>query len=492
MPRRRIRPRKVSGVNQERRRWLGKHVHQRLDLALHLCIRQVDIDRWAAQVAVELRDLVLQDQLVAERVGGQLGHNPMILVCVAAPRDEHQVGRRALAKLVEELLERRIVGKVALAETLDRHGALSGLVQQAVGRAACLPFALVIRTEHHPVDSHARLPRQQDHQRAAAADLDVVGVGAEAQDTGYRQAGVADHQHARYPTAGLDPGWLPPELPGRVALSMPRFEGLLILEGVHRLPVAEVPMRQQLALGDEPLERLHDEFVAGMDVVEDLAAEREVAGVEPDRRVGERLDRGAQSVIGHARHMERLGRVDDHERADQAAGMERVQVVRQPQIGQPVGIVRQELVLAMQVGLDTHQPLADGRLRPGVGEGDVPVVDVRAQQPDVTAAAAQHEVVRGPLLVVEEVLLDDLALVAQAEDELLVAEIGVVLHEMPQDRSVADLHHRLGHRIAVLANAHALSAAEEDDLHSAQPCDKRAVRIGHAPVSVKVTPPPNP
>ena len=43
--------------------------------------------------------------------------------------------------------------------------------------------------------------------------------------------------------------------------------------------------------------------------------------------------------------------------------------------------------------------------------------------------------------------------------------VGVVLHQVPDDRAVADRHHRLGDVLGVIAEAKALAAAEEDDFH---------------------------
>ncbi len=48
------------------------------------------------------------------------------------------------------------------------------------------------------------------------------------------------------------------------------------------------------------------------------------------------------------------------------------------------------------------------------------------------------------LAVVEEVVLDHIAAVAEAQDEVLVPEVRVVLHHVPEDRPIADGHHRLG------------------------------------------------
>ena len=79
--------------------------------------------------------------------------------------------------------------------------------------------------------------------------------------------------------------------------------------------------------------------------------------------------------------------------------------------------------------------------------------------------SAEHEVVGEGLVVVQEVVLDGRRAVAQAEDEVAVPEVRVVAHHVPQDRPVADGHHRLGQRLRVLAQAQPEPAAEEDDLH---------------------------
>ena len=79
----------------------------------------------------------------------------------------------------------------------------------------------------------------------------------------------------------------------------------------------------------------------------------------------------------------------------------------------------------------------------------------------VPPAAAEDEVVAEGFLVVEEVPLDGVGAVAEAEDEVLVPVVGVVLHQVPDDRAVADGHHGLGDVFRVVAEAQALAAAEE-------------------------------
>ncbi|MBN9441546.1 MAG: molecular chaperone, partial [Bosea sp.] len=81
-------------------------------------------------------------------------------------------------------------------------------------------------------------------------------------------------------------------------------------------------------------------------------------------------------------------------------------------------------------------------------------------------------------LVVQEVFLDDVCLVAKAKDEVLVAEMGVVLHQMPEDRTRADLHHRFRDVVDIAPQPHAHAAAKEYDLHDALPLQIAACRRG--------------
>ena len=65
---------------------------QEVELPLDQFLRQRDVDVRAAEVAVDLRDLVLQDQVAAERVPGQLAGETVILVEVVAGVREDDLG----------------------------------------------------------------------------------------------------------------------------------------------------------------------------------------------------------------------------------------------------------------------------------------------------------------------------------------------------------------------------------------------------------------
>jgi len=70
------------------------------------------------------------------------------------------------------------------------------------------------------------------------------------------------------------------------------------------------------------------------------------------------------------------------------------------------------------------------------------------------------------IAVREEVVLDHVRAESEAQDEVGVSVVGVVLHHVPQDRAVPDVHHRLRDVLRVLSQPHAETAAEQNDFHA--------------------------
>ena len=68
-------------------------------------------------------------------------------------------------------------------------------------------------------------------------------------------------------------------------------------------------------------------------------------------------------------------------------------------------------------------------------------------------------------LVVEEVILDHIALVPQAEDEVGLLVMGINLHDVPKDWPAPDLNHWLGAEFSLLTQAGASPTAKNHDFH---------------------------
>ena len=82
----------------------------------------------------------------------------------------------------------------------------------------------------------------------------------------------------------------------------------------------------------------------------------------------------------------------------------------------------------MQQVLYRHQPLTHIRVHPGLNEGNAPVIDVAIEGLDAAATGRQRKVVRQALVIVQKILLDQIAAIAQAQDEILVTKVCVVAH----------------------------------------------------------------
>jgi hypothetical protein len=67
--------------------------------------------------------------------------------------------------------------------------------------------------------------------------------------------------------------------------------------------------------------------------------------------------------------------------------------------------------------------------------------------------------------VIGEILLDHVAPVAQANDEVVNAMGRVDFHDMPQNRLSPDLYHRLGPERRFLADARAQAPCQNDGFH---------------------------
>ena len=79
--------------------------------------------------------------------------------------------------------------------------------------------------------------------------------------------------------------------------------------------------------------------------------------------------------------------------------------------------------------------------------------------------------------VVGEVLLDDVALVSAADDEVVDAVLGVDLEDVPEDGAAADLDHGLGADRGFFAEASAEAAGEDYCFHGLSP-SRELKRIG--------------
>src|SRR5262249_16242135 len=98
-----------------------------------------------------------------------------------------------------------------------------------------------------------------------------------------------------------------------------------------------------------------------------------------------------------------------------------------------------------------------------------PLRDVGAEQLHLAGAVLQDEVVGPRLVVAQEEVLDVRSAVTQAEYEVGVPEMGVVTHDVPEQRALPDHRHRLRAAADPVTHPHPEATAEQDDLHNSHP-----------------------
>src|SRR2546427_2312457 len=247
-------------------------------------------------------------------------------------------------------------------------------------------------------------------------------------------------------------------------------EPLLVLERVHARPKARVRVGEESVLLDQATEGRLDELITRLHDVKDVPPEDEEPPIDPEAGLTGRLEAANPATVVGLDHVK--GRCWRHaEKARRrVTAPEIIEVRRQMEVGQAVRVVRhEEIVTVVEIWLHGLEPLAEIRTEAGVDERDPPVIDVAPKELDIFPALREDKIVRHALVILQEVVLDQVAPVAKAEDEIVTSVMRVVLHQVPDDGAVADVDHRLRDGLGVFSEPRAQPAAEEDDLHEPPP-----------------------
>src|SRR5690349_6104187 len=123
-------------------------------------------------------------------------------------------------------------------------------------------------------------------------------------------------------------------------------------------------------------------------------------------------------------------------------------------IADAVAVREQEGVVGLDIALDALHARPGHRVKAGFRKRDAPVVYVaRLQTFDLRFLAERHRDIRRAEPVVQEKVLDDMALMTEAQDEVLDPEVRVTAHDVPKDWIAADGNHRLRNIGRDIANA---------------------------------------
>ena len=132
--------------------------------------------------------------------------------------------------------------------------------------------------------------------------------------------------------------------------------------------------------------------------------------------------------------------------------------------------VGQQEGVAPNVLLDAPDATAGHGVEAGLREGDAPVfAGSRVVDLDRFRFAESEGEVRPGKMMVEKPAFDGPAFVTQANDEVCEAVVGVGLHDVPENRPVANRDHRLGNVVGDVSNARPHTATQNYDLHAPGP-----------------------
>src|SRR5215469_5297854 len=101
----------------------------------------------------------------------------------------------------------------------------------------------------------------------------------------------------------------------------------------------------------------------------------------------------------------------------------------------------------------------------GVGKRNPPVLNVAIEELQLFPATRHNKVVRGTFVVIQKVVLDGVGAMAEAQNKVLMAEMRVVLHDVPENRPVANVHHGLGDGLRIVAKTHSQTATKQHNFH---------------------------
>ena len=161
----------------------SENIDQRFALSVSSALAQGYIQVRPAQISVPFRNLVFENELVAEGVPGQVRDNSMVLVPVVARMSKDDVWTEVPGKALELVLDcGELRREIAVAKFMQLDRTLGCGAEEFPSPASGFGRARSGRAPHNPTEFRTRLSPCQLRERSAAANLDVVRVSAETQN----------------------------------------------------------------------------------------------------------------------------------------------------------------------------------------------------------------------------------------------------------------------------------------------------------------------
>src|ERR1700733_2601557 len=232
-----------------------------------------------------------------------------------------------------------------------------------------------------------------------------------------------------------------PSFPRCVARFPIRLQDLLLANSIHTLPEAGVSIRHELAFARQALQWfLLEVSTVTVDEVKDLRLKHKECSVDPTF-LGLRLLREFGDLIAiHLQVAKARRRTDCRQRGQLAMGAVKREQVVQVDVGYAITPGEHEGFIA-QVRRKPLDAAAGLGLHAGINQVHIPVGDHTAVHLDL-AGFERNIQIPVQRAIVEHVLLDDFALVAERDRELVQAIVRVVHHDVPENWLAANFDHR--------------------------------------------------
>src|SRR6266404_5802602 len=237
-----------------------------------------------------------------------------------------------------------------------------------------------------------------------------------------------------------------PHFPRRL-LARPELVQILIFAvRINGKEKSVMAIGHELTFARQALQRLTFEDALGpTEVIEHAAVEDEEAGADQAISLG-LLHEALNLPLGVGfEHSEARDGWDGRNSREPAVLAMKVEQAADVHVAQAVAVCKQEGVVVFEITGNALQAATGLGFEAGVGESDGEILFVvSAHELDLRLAAKANSEVTIHGFVVQEVILDHVAAVSEAEDKLAHSVVGVHLHDVPQNGSAPDLHHRFG------------------------------------------------
>ncbi len=187
----------------------------------------------------------------------------------------------------------------------------------------------------------------------------------------------------------------------------------------------------ELLLVDQSLEGFPNQFFSWADIAKDVFFENKESTIDPNIGLVHVLNLLDIVLSIQCHNMIAQARLDTDETADFVLFEKMIELSGKRKIRQAVAIVGEEHLFPVQIFFYCFQPLPYVGSESGVCKCNSPIADIRIQQVETFPPLGKHKIIRYALFVVQEVFLDDIGGMTEAQYKILMSEMGIVLHHMP-------------------------------------------------------------